>query len=109
MPRTTIPPFVRPHEDAPLTHVVFRNELPQALGVSYIYVKELLSVKGSSYHPGLRLPGPRWKMPGGTEIWHRDDLEEWSRDVHRRNPYMQIGWPVLRFPGDSWKKAKKIR
>lgn len=97
----TIPPWISKHNDAPLTDIVFREELAHALGVTEHYIKHICVPRPERHYANLKLPPPRYTMPSGIRCWYRADIELWAAEVKRRSR-TTAGRELRLYPHQRW-------
>jgi hypothetical protein len=72
--------------NVPLSSVAFRKELPALLGLSDVYVSQLISPSVTIHgdkHRVLKFPKPFFTSRSGIRVWWVRDLENWASDVRR--------------------------
>ena len=73
-------------ENLALNRIAFRKELPWLLGLSDIYVAQLIAparTASGDKHRALKFPKPFFTTRSGVRIWWVKDLESWASDVRR--------------------------
>lgn len=107
MRSTQIPQWVTPQQDLKLSDVLFKADLPEALGVGRDYVDNISGEIQNERYKGLAIPKPRLVMPSGIRVWSVREMELWLSRVQRARPghlgraYPRVAWDVSDPGADS--------